>query len=64
LAVFFTPTMISGIPRMKYSTLVAWNFVVGAVYAPSVGPPPTARAIVLAQRSRRSLPEGLHPGGR
>jgi hypothetical protein len=64
MAVFFTPTMISGISRMTYSTLPAWNFVVGAVYAPSVGPPPTARAIVLARRSRRPLPESLHPCGR
>jgi hypothetical protein len=62
MAVFFTPAMISGIPRMKYSPLAAWN-VVGAAYLPSAGPPPTARAIVLAQRSRRSLPEGLHPCG-
>jgi hypothetical protein len=38
MAVFFTPTMISGILRMKYSLLVAWNFAVGAVYVLSVGP--------------------------
>ena len=38
MAVFFTPATISGIPRMKYSPLVAWNFVVGAVYVPSAGP--------------------------
>jgi hypothetical protein len=31
MAVFFTPTMISGIPRMKYSPLVAWHFAVGAM---------------------------------
>ncbi len=29
--------MISGILRMKYSPLVVWNFVVGAVYMLSVG---------------------------
>ena len=38
MAVFFTPAMISGTPIMKYSPLVAWNFVVGAVYVLSVGP--------------------------
>jgi hypothetical protein len=38
MAVFFTPTMISGILSMKYSPLVAWNFVVGPVYVLSVGP--------------------------
>jgi hypothetical protein len=44
MAVFFTAAVISGILRMKYSQLVAWNFVAGAVYALSVGLPPTARA--------------------
>src|SRR5271165_5164320 len=29
MAVFFTAAVISGILRMKYSPLVAWNFVVG-----------------------------------
>ena len=38
LAVFFTPTMVSGILKMKYSQFVVWNFVVGAVYVLSVGP--------------------------
>jgi hypothetical protein len=38
MAVFFTPAMISGIPSMKYSTLAAWNVVVGAVYVPPAGP--------------------------
>ena len=38
MAVFFTPAVISGILRMRYSQLVAWNFVVGAVYGLSVGP--------------------------
>jgi len=38
LAVFFTPAMVSGILRMKYSQFVVWNFVVGAVYVLSVGP--------------------------
>jgi len=61
MAVFFTPAMISGIPRMKYSPLAAWNVVVGAVYLPSAGPPPTARAIVLARRSRRALSGGPSP---
>jgi len=38
LAVFFTPTLVSGILRMKYSQFVVWNFVVGSVYVLSVGP--------------------------
>ena len=38
MAIFVTSAMISGIPSMKYSPLVAWNFVVGAVYVLSVGP--------------------------
>ncbi|MGE5287751.1 MAG: DedA family protein [Micromonosporaceae bacterium] len=38
LAVFFTPTVISGMLRMKYSQFIVWNFVVGAVYVLSIGP--------------------------
>ena len=38
LAVFVTPTLVSGALRMKYSQFVVWNFVVGAVYVLSVGP--------------------------
>jgi hypothetical protein len=38
MTVFFTPAMISGTLSMKRSPLVAWNFVVGAVYVLSVGP--------------------------
>ena len=38
LAVFFTPTLVSGILRMKFSQFVVWNFVVGSVYVLSVGP--------------------------
>ncbi len=38
LAVFVTPTIVSGILRMKYSQFVVWNFVVGGVYVLSVGP--------------------------
>jgi hypothetical protein len=63
MAVFLTPAMISGLPSTKYSPLAARNVAAGAAYVPPVGPPPTARAIVLARRSRRSLPEGLHPCG-
>ena len=37
LAVFFTPCMISGIARMKYSQFVVWNFLAGAIYVVSVG---------------------------
>lgn len=37
LAVFFTPCMISGIAKMKYSQFVVWNFLAGAVYVFSVG---------------------------
>jgi len=45
MAVFFTAAVISGILRMKYSPLVVWNFVAGAVYVPPrSGLPPTARA--------------------
>jgi membrane protein DedA with SNARE-associated domain len=38
LAVFVTPTLVSGVLRMKYSQFVVWNFVVGWVYVLSVGP--------------------------
>ncbi len=38
LAVFFTPTIVSGLLKMKYSQFVVWNFVVGAVYVLSIGP--------------------------
>jgi membrane-associated protein len=37
LAVFFTPCMVSGIAKMKYSQFVVWNFLAGAVYVLSVG---------------------------
>src|SRR5215472_16850510 len=37
LAVFFTPCMVSGIARMKYSQFVVWNFLAGAIYVVSVG---------------------------
>jgi membrane protein DedA with SNARE-associated domain len=37
LAVFFTPCLISGIARMKYSQFVVWNFIAGTVYVISVG---------------------------
>ena len=38
LAVFFTPTIVSGLLKMKYSQFVVWNFAVGAVYVLSIGP--------------------------
>ena len=38
LAVFFTPVLVSGIVRMKYSLFVIWNLIAGAVYVLSVGP--------------------------
>jgi len=38
LAVFFTPVLVSGIVRMRYSQFVLWNFLAGAVYVLSVGP--------------------------
>jgi len=38
LAVFVTPTLVSGVLQMKYSQFVVWNFVVGSVYVLSVGP--------------------------
>jgi membrane protein DedA with SNARE-associated domain len=38
LAVFFTPCMVSGIAKMKYSQFAVWNLAAGAVYVLSVGP--------------------------
>lgn len=38
LAIFLTPTMVSGILRMRFSQFVVWNFIVGSVYVLSVGP--------------------------
>lgn len=37
LAVFFTPCMVSGIAKMKYSQFVLWNFLAGGIYVISVG---------------------------
>jgi membrane protein DedA with SNARE-associated domain len=37
LAVFFTPCMVSGIAKMKYSEFVVWNFLAGTIYVISVG---------------------------
>ena len=37
LAVFFTPCMVSGIAKMKYSQFVVWNLLAGTVYVLSVG---------------------------
>src|SRR5215469_6120034 len=37
LAVFFTPCMVSGIAKMKYSQFMVWNFLAGAAYVISVG---------------------------
>lgn len=37
LAVFFTPCMVSGIAKMKYSQFVVWNFLAGSAYVISVG---------------------------
>jgi membrane protein DedA with SNARE-associated domain len=37
LAVFFTPCLVSGIARMKYTQFVFWNFLAGTVYVISVG---------------------------
>jgi membrane-associated protein len=37
LAVFFTPCMVSGIAKMKYSQFVVWNFLAGGIYVISVG---------------------------
>jgi membrane protein DedA with SNARE-associated domain len=38
LAVFFTPVLVSGLVRMKYSQFVLSHFLAGAVYVLSVGP--------------------------
>ena len=51
LAVFFTPTLVSGIVKMKYSQFVVWNFVCGAVFVLSVGPAATARQGLEASRT-------------
>ena len=37
LAVFFTPCMVSGIAKMKYSQFVVWNLLAGTTYVLSVG---------------------------
>jgi membrane-associated protein len=37
LAVFFTPCLVSGIAKMKYSQFVVWNLLAGTVYVLSVG---------------------------
>ena len=37
LAVFFTPCLVSGIAKMKYSQFVVWNLLAGTVYVFSVG---------------------------
>jgi membrane protein DedA with SNARE-associated domain len=37
LAVFFTPCLVSGIARMRYSQFVIWNFLAGVVYVVGVG---------------------------
>ena len=38
LAVFFTPCLVSGIVKMKFSQFAVWNLLAGAVYVLSVGP--------------------------
>jgi membrane protein DedA with SNARE-associated domain len=56
LAVFVTPTLVSGILRMKYSQFVVWNFVVGAVYVLSVGPAAYgAGKVVASEQDGQSL---------
>jgi len=37
LAVFFTPCLVSGIAKMRYSQFVVWNLLAGGVYVISVG---------------------------
>ena len=37
LAVFFTPCLVSGIAKMRYSQFVVWNLLAGTVYVISVG---------------------------
>ena len=49
--------MIPGILRMRYSQLVAWNFVVGAVYVLSVGPAAYGEGKVSAGEQGRGQPE-------
>jgi membrane protein DedA with SNARE-associated domain len=51
LAVFFTPCMVSGIVKMKYSQFVIWNLLAGAVYVFSVGPAAYGAGKVTSERS-------------
>jgi len=51
LAVFFTPCMISGIVKMKYSQFVVWNLLAGAVYVFSVGPAAYGAGKVTSEQS-------------
>jgi membrane-associated protein len=51
LAVFFTPCMVSGIAKMKYSQFVVWNLLAGAVYVFSVGPAAYGAGKVTSEQS-------------
>ena len=51
LAVFFTPVLVSGIVRMKYSQFVIWNLLAGAVYVFSVGPAAYGAGKVTSEHS-------------
>jgi membrane protein DedA with SNARE-associated domain len=49
LAVFFTPCLVSGIARMRYSQFVIWNFLAGVVHVVAVG----LTAVLLGRRYHR-----------
>jgi len=51
LAVFFTPCMVSGIVKMKYSQFAVWNLLAGAVYVFSVGPAAYGAGKVTSEQS-------------
>ena len=55
LAVFFTPCMVSGIVKMKYSQFVVWNLLAGAVYVFSVGPAAYGAGKVTSEQSLGSV---------
>ena len=48
LAVFFTPTIVSGLLKMKYAQFLVWNFIDGAVYVLAVGPASYAAGKIVA----------------
>jgi membrane-associated protein len=62
LAIFLTPTMVSGILRMKFSRFVVWNFIVGSVYVLAVGPTAYGAGKIVAQEEDGSSLAALLAG--